>query len=47
MFDIYNVKYCLNGNAYHGISSLSDKFIQDFALEKEMTFRRTIAANNH
>lgn len=39
MFDINNVKYCLNGNAYNGISSLSDKCIQDFALGKEMTCR--------
>lgn len=47
MFDIYNVKYCLNGNAYHGISRLSDKCIQGFALGKEMTCRRTMAANNY
>lgn len=47
MFDIYNVKCCLNGNAYNGISSLSDKLIQDFALGKVMTFRRTMAANDY
>lgn len=43
---MYNIKHYLKWKTYNNISSLNNEFIQDFALEKEITFRSIIAANS-